>query len=78
MNNELTEIVAVNDKLLSSHAAAPAKIHSNASTLARPITSIPTSFTSFIKHSTSGIDIEVTELTNPELLSDVIKAGRYV
>lgn len=77
VNNVLPEIVAVNDALLSPNVALPAKVQNSTSALAKPVTPIPTSCTSCIKISINGIDIEVNELTNPELLSNVIRAVRY-
>ena len=78
VNNGFPEIVAVNDELLSSHVTVPTKVHnSTISTPTKPVTPISTSCTSCIKLSINGIDIEVNELTNPNLLSNVIKAVRY-
>lgn len=60
------EIVPLSDEIISSDVN-----HNN------PIPFNKTSLSSCIRLSINGISIEVNELTNPELLTNVIKAVRY-
>ena len=76
VNDSLPEIVAVNNELVSSSASIPAN-PSNFSNVSSPSARIPSYAPSCIKLSINDVSIEVNELTNPELLTNVIKAVRY-
>ena len=76
VNDSLPEIVAVSNDLISSSASIPAK-PSNLSNVSSPSARIPSYAPSCIKLSINDVTIEVNELTNPELLANVIKAVRY-
>ena len=76
VNDSLPEIVAVSNDLISSSASIPAK-PSNFSNVSSPSARIPSYAPSCIKLSINDVTIEVNELTNPELLANVIKAVRY-
>ena len=76
VNDSLPEIVAVSNDLISSSTSIPAK-PSNFSNVSSPSAKIPSYAPSCIKLSINDICIEVNELTNPELLANVIKAVRY-
>ena len=76
VNDSLPEIVAVSNDLISSSTSIPAK-PSNFSNVSSPSARIPSYAPSCIKLSINDVSIEVNELTNPELLTNVIKAVRY-
>lgn len=76
VNNSLPEIVAVNNELVSSSSSIPAK-PSNFSNVSSPSTRLPSYAPSCIKLSINDVSIEVNELTNPELLANVLKAVLY-
>ena len=76
VNDSLPEIVAVNNELVSSSGSIPAT-PSNFSNVSSPSTRIPSYAPSCIRLSINDVSIEVNELTNPELLSNFIKAVRY-
>ena len=76
MESSLPEIVPVSDTLIP--ASTPAHMsYSNANNTSFTPAPALSKHSSSIKLSVNGIDIEVNELTNPELLANVIKAVRY-
>ena len=77
MNSSLPEIVPVSEALTPSAAPVPMTYPNVGNTTLVPAAELSSSRTSSIKLSINGVDIEVTELTNPDLLSNVIKAVRY-
>ena len=76
MSSSLPEIVPVSEAIVPSTTPIPMS-YPNGNTSLVSTAEASTSMQSSIKLSINGIDIEVSELTNPELLSNVIKAVRY-
>lgn len=77
VNNALPEVVAIGDDLLSTNVTVPTKVQDTTSSINKPVSIATTSSISCIKLSINDISIEINELTNPELLTNVIKAVRY-
>lgn len=77
VNNALPEIVAIGDDLLSTNVTVPTKVQDTTSSINKPVSIATTSSISCIKLSINDISIEINELTNPELLTNVIRAVRY-
>ena len=76
ISSSLPEIVPVSEAIVPSTTPIPMS-YPNGNTSLVSTAEASTSMQSSIKLSINGIDIEVSELTNPELLSNVIKAVRY-
>ena len=76
VNDSLPEIVSVDNELISSSASISSTT-SNFSNVSSTRTRISPYALPSIRLSINDVSIEVNELTNPELLANVIKAVRY-
>ena len=76
VNDSLPEIVSVDNELVSSSASISSTT-SNFSNVSSTRTRISSYALPSIRLSINDVSIEVNELTNPELLANVIKAVRY-
>ena len=76
VNDSLPEIVSVDNELVSSSASISSTT-SNFSNVSSTRTRISSYALPSIRLSINDVSIEINELTNPELLANVIKAVRY-
>ena len=76
VNDSLPEIVPVDNELVSSSASISSTT-SNFSNVSSTRTRISSYALPSIRLSINDVSIEINELTNPELLANVIKAVRY-
>ena len=73
ISSSLPEIIQVPEALISSNESIPGSCTNHG----KPSSAALSVHSSSIKLSVNGINIEVNELSNPELLANVIKVVRY-